>query len=131
MGHGYTFNANKFEKMYKETEYNVLFERIMSPSIYGETRFPESSGPDYRLRLVLNGDFEAVKQYEKNPNDYTKAITQFTLGVHDPSFPANLRGESVKVRTGYETTIMITPKVLFSTSEAVTASARKAQNQVS
>ena len=32
---------------------------------------------------------------------------EFTVGIHDPSVPANLRGEGIKVKTGYETTIMV------------------------
>ena len=117
MGLGYSFNANSFTKMYQQTEYNTLFKKIMFPSQNDQVRHPGSSGPDYRLRFVLNGDSEAVKQYEK-AKDYTKVITEFTLGIHDPSEPANLRADAIKVRTGYETTILITPKVILTTAEA-------------
>ena len=33
--------------------------------------------------------------------------------------PANLRGEGIKVKTGYETTIMVTPRVLHTTDMAI------------
>ena len=130
MGLGYTFNSEKFWNMYKKTDYDILFERIMFPNTDTEILYPESSGPDYRLRLILDGDIDAVKEYEKT-KDYTKAITEFTLGVHDPYFPANLRGESIKVRTGYETTIMITPKVLYTTTDAEEMSLAKRHCQKS
>lgn len=51
-------------------------------------------------------------------NDYTKYTPEFTVGLHDPSIPANLRGEGIKVKTGYETTIMVTPRVLHTTDLA-------------
>ena len=50
--------------------------------------------------------------------DYTRYIPEFTIGVHDPAMPANLRGEGIKVKTGYETTIMVTPRVLYTTDSA-------------
>ena len=130
MGLGYTFNGEKFRNMFKSTDYNAMFERVMVPNSDTDIRYPESSGPAYRLRFILNGDIDAVAEYKKN-QDYTKAITEFTLGVHDPSFPADLRGESIKVRTGYETTIMLTPKVLYTTPDAEQMSLSKRHCQKS
>ena len=50
--------------------------------------------------------------------DYSKTISEFTVGIHDPSIPANLRGEGIKVRTGFETTIRVTPSVHHTTNKA-------------
>ena len=65
------------------------------------------------------GDEDNAYEYWKSPDDFNKAVREFTVGVHDPSVPANLRGEGIKVKTGYETTIMVTPRVLHTTDMAI------------
>ena len=56
--------------------------------------------------FMFIGDENNAAEYKK-ANDFTKAVKEFTVGIHDPSVPANLRGEGIKVKTGYETTIMV------------------------
>ena len=64
------------------------------------------------------GDRNNVVEYKK-AHDFTKAPKDFTVSIHDPSVPANLRGEGIKVKTGYETTIMVTPKVIHTTQSGI------------
>ena len=127
LGLSFSFNADKFWRIYRESEYNKLFERVMAPNTRQPIIFPASSGPEYGLRFLLNGiinnliqcfliltslfqgDENNAAEYKK-AFDFTKATKEFTVGIHDPSVPANLRGEGIKVKTGYETTIMVTPR---------------------
>ena len=64
------------------------------------------------------GDENNVAEYKK-ANDFTKAPKEFTVSIHDPSVPANLRGEGIKVKMGHETTIRVTPKVLHTTQSCM------------
>ena len=54
MGLSFSFNTEKFWNIYQPTEFNKLFEKVMKPNTDREIKFPDSSGPDYRLRLLLN-----------------------------------------------------------------------------
>jgi len=47
--------------------------------------------------LYILGDENTIAEYLKT-DDYTKYPSEFTVGVHDPSVPANLRGEGIKVK---------------------------------
>ena len=51
-----------------------------------------------QLSKYILGDEYAIAEYLKT-DDYTKKPSEFTVGVHvhDPSIPANLRGEGFKV----------------------------------
>ena len=51
-----------------------------------------------QLSKYILGDEYAIAEYLKT-DDYTKNPSEFTVGahVHDPSIPANLRGEGFKV----------------------------------
>lgn len=136
LGLSFSFNTDNFWNIYQSNKYNSIFENIMFPNMDSEIQFPDSSGPDYRLRFILNGKLilflramncfcdpgdenNAAEYWKTNGDDYTKAVSEFTVGVHDPSVPANLRGEGIKVKTGYETTIMVTPRVLHTTDMAI------------
>ena len=55
LGLSFSFNADKFWQIYKKTEYNKLFERVMAPNTDQSIRFPTSSGPEYGLKFVING----------------------------------------------------------------------------
>ena len=50
-----------------------------------------------------------------NPKEIS---TAFQLMVHDPDIPAQLRREGIEVSFGYETTILITPRVIETTADA-------------
>ena len=77
-------------------------------------------------KFTFPGDQNNAAEYMKS-NDFTKAVKEFTVGIHDPSVPANLRGEGIKVKTGYETTITITPKVLHTTESGMKMSFKERQ----
>ena len=72
------------------------------------------------------GDENNQAEYKKT-KDFTKAVQEFTVGIHDPSVPADLRGGGIKVKTGYETTIMVTPKVLHTTQSGMKMSFKERQ----
>ena len=55
MGLGFSFNGESFWNTFKRNKYNSIFERIMYPKVNKLVQFPESSGPDYSLKFVLNG----------------------------------------------------------------------------
>ena len=55
MGLSFSFNTNKYWNIYQRNNYNELFNRIMYPNVEKSVYFPDSSGPDYRLRFLLNG----------------------------------------------------------------------------
>ena len=69
--------------------------QLFSPNIYNINNI-----------FMFWGDENNAAEYKK-AKDFTKAVKEFTVGIHDPSVPANLRGEGIKVKTGYETTIMV------------------------
>ena len=69
-------------------------------------------------KINFPGDENNQAEYRK-AKDFTKAVKEFTVGIHDPSVPADLRGGGIKVKTGYETTIMVTPKVLHTTQSGM------------
>ena len=54
MGLSFSFNTEKFWNIYQPTDLNKLFEKVMKPNTDREIKFPDSSGPDYRLRILLN-----------------------------------------------------------------------------
>ena len=68
--------------------------------------------------FLFLGDENNVAEYLK-AHDFTKAPKEFTVSIHDPSVPANLRGEGIKVKMGHETTIRVTPKVLHTTQSGM------------
>ena len=71
------------------------------------------------LKFIYLGDENNAAEYWKTDgSDYTKAVSEFTIAIHDPRVAADLRGEGIKVKTGYETTITVTPKVLYTTDSA-------------
>ena len=78
------------------------------------------------VNSLFPGDENNAAEY-KMTKDFTKAVKEFTVGIHDPSVPANLRGEGIKVKTGYETTITITPKVLHTTENGMKMSFKERQ----
>ena len=55
MGLSFSFNTEKFWNIYEKTDYTEMFNRIMSPNLVTNIIYPDSSGPDYRLRFLLNG----------------------------------------------------------------------------
>ena len=55
LGMSFSFNAEKFWQVYRKTDYNKLFERVMAPNTEQKSRFPTSSGPEFGLTFVLNG----------------------------------------------------------------------------
>ena len=57
LGLSFSFNADKFWRIYQKSEYNKLFERVMAPNTEQPFIFPASSGPEYGLKFVLNGDY--------------------------------------------------------------------------
>ena len=57
-GFSYSFNSDQFWRMFQKSEYNKLFERIMAPNLKNKIIYPDSSGPEYGLRFLLNGYFE-------------------------------------------------------------------------
>ena len=55
LGLSFSFNADKFWRIFKKSEYNKLFERVMAPNTNHTLYFPTSSGSEFGLRFVLNG----------------------------------------------------------------------------
>ena len=55
LGLSFSFNADKFWRIYQKSEYNELFERVMAPNTDQAIIFPASSGPEYGLKFLLNG----------------------------------------------------------------------------
>ena len=55
MGLSFSFNTDKFWNIYERTYYTEIFNGIMSPNLVKDITYPDSSGPDYRLRFLLNG----------------------------------------------------------------------------
>ena len=55
LGLSFSFNTEKFDNIYHETMYNNIFKKVMNPNVNKNIIYPDSSGPDYRLRLLLNG----------------------------------------------------------------------------
>ena len=55
MGLSYSFNMEKLWNIYLRTDYTNMFNKIMNPNIDQNIIYPDSSGPDSRLRFILNG----------------------------------------------------------------------------
>ena len=55
LGLSFSFNADKFWRIYQKSEYNKLFEQVMAPNTEQAIIFPASSGPEYGLKFLLNG----------------------------------------------------------------------------
>ena len=54
-GLSFTFNSDKFWNIYQKNTFADYFENIMYPNVNREIYYPVSSGPEYRLRFLLNG----------------------------------------------------------------------------
>ena len=119
-GIGYSFNSEKFTTTFQETTDNVDGHLAMWFNNKREVEYPKSSGKDFQLRIVIDANIEEVERYEKNIDDVDKMPKAFLLTVHDPSSPANLRAEGIEVTPGYETTILITPRLLETSKDAKT-----------
>ena len=74
----------------------------------------------FQLKIVIDANDEEVQMFEKN-DDFREKPKPFILTVHDPSSPASLRSEGIEVDPGYETTVLITPRVLETTGNAKTS----------
>ena len=112
-GIGFTFNAESFWELHKNTDSNALFYDIMKPYLRDENDtkifYPASSGNSQEITVViekhsyLHGD---VVQEEHKRKFENKAIK---ISLHAPGSPSNMRDESLQVSPGYVTKIIIYP----------------------
>ena len=63
------------------------------------------------------GNQDNIDEYKKD-YDFTDAPNEFTIGIHDPFTISDIRSEGIKVKTGYETNIVVTPRILHTTKSA-------------
>ena len=72
----------------------------------------------------MDANVEEVEYYENTfsgsqpEGEIKRKPKPFLMTVHDPTVPANLNAEGITVAPGYETTILITPKMLKATNGA-------------
>ena len=119
-GIGYSFNSEKFATSFQETTGNLDGLQAMWFNNKREVQYPKSSGKDFQLRIVIDANNEEVEHYEKGIHDVDKMPKSFLLTLHDPSSPPNLRAEGIEVAPGYETTILITPRLQETSTDAKT-----------
>ena len=120
MGIAYSFNSDKFGIIYKETENSKEANKAFFFNNKEDVRYPESSGKEFILKIVLEANMEQVEQFEQQDN-YKLSPRPILLTVHDPKIPPTLRSEGIEVQLGYETTILITPRVLQTTEDAISS----------
>ena len=120
MGVGYSFNTEKFEFIYKQNQGNMDSNQALFFNNKKYVQYPKSSGKNYQLQIVIDANSEEVERFEKEILKSKKMPRPFLLSAHDPSSPANLRAEGIEVAPGYETTILITPRLLETTENAKT-----------
>ena len=82
VGLGYSFNNGRFQEMFKDNKMNNLMLKSLFFNNEVNIRYPESSGPDYALELVLDANIEEVQRYEKSAEDTTKKIKPFQPKKH-------------------------------------------------
>ena len=54
-------NLSQYRCQYCRSAYTELFERVMAPNTERRVIYPDSSGPEYGLRFLLNGDVSIIQ----------------------------------------------------------------------
>ena len=121
MGIGFSFNTEMFANIYKDTEVNIQANEALFFNKEKQVVYPKASGKKLQLKIVIDANNEEVEYSEKNYENIALKPKPFLLTVHDPSSPASLRSEGIEVAPGYETTVLITPRILETTYNAKTA----------
>ena len=52
---------HQYRRQNVRSAYTELFERVMAPNTERRVIYPDSSGPEYGLRFLLNGDVYIIQ----------------------------------------------------------------------
>ena len=109
----FTRNSGNFDKIFKPSQYVDEFKKIMlSGGENDSVQHNKGSGIQYQYTFIVDAN-----RYNdlRRGNIWNKETdTNLHLGVHSPNDIADIRGSGIAIHSGYETTIRINLKELYS-----------------
>ena len=109
----FTRNSGNFHKIFKPSQYVDEFKEIMlSGGENDSVKHNKGSGIQYQYTFIVDAN-----RYNdlRRGNIWNKETdTNLHLGVHSPNDIADIRGSGIAIHSGYETTIRIDLKELYS-----------------
>ncbi len=119
-GIGYTFNAQPFELMFKNTTSNFAFYKEMHEKhirfTNDKTLAISNSGQTFLLEFVIRHEPYGYQQQGENQDGQYQELY---LTIHDPSHVSNLRSEGILIRPGMDYEMRITPTLATTDNSAM------------
>ena len=110
-GIGFTFNNEIEEKLIKKEFYSTA----LFPNTKRNPSLMKSTSSEHSLMAIIENNAEEVQRYENTVDssgqgDESIKPKRFSVSLHNPREPADIRSKSFTIPLGQSTTVYITPK---------------------